>query len=189
MSITYTTNIAKQNFFKEHEKYIPDLPEYERTLIDYFFRGIPQKEIAKILLCTQGAISSRLRRAMSRLTFLKELDAFNITDLEKDLKPVLESLDKKINLFETRINTEIIKGMIQTTSQTGTANIVNRVLQLSGGNKMNQIKVRHRFSKCLEKLRALKDTTKYKKYYSLLNLIATNLYKRKEIRLPHFDRG
>jgi hypothetical protein len=174
----YTPNIEKLNFFKEHEKYIPRLPEFERTLIDCYMHHMGQKEIGLALGCTQGAISSRLRRAMRRLSFMKRLDNFNLVNFEKDL-----------NTFFDPIDLEIIKGMIQTTSQSQTALIVNSTLGLSDSEKMNQIKVRHRYIRCLEKLKNLKQTDpKYEHYYILLEFIKNNLYTLSEVKHPHFNR-
>jgi transcriptional regulator len=142
-----------------------------------------QKEIATILKCTQGAISSRLRRIIERINFMKQLEEFNLSDLEKDLKRICHKSSSTIDL-------EVIKGMIQTTSQSGTASIVNNTLNLSGSKKLNQVKVRHRFKSCLNKLKKLKDKVpKYGHYFNLLELVDNNLYALKEVKLPHFDRS
>jgi predicted transcriptional regulator len=176
----YTPNIEKYKFFEEHEKYIHRLPEFEQTLIACYMRHMGQKEMALALGCTQGAVSSRLRRAMRRLSFMKRLDNFNLQNLEEILGKALPD----------PIDLEIIKGMIQTTSQSQTAVIVNSILELSGPEKMNQVKVRHRYVKCLEKLKVLKQTEpKYEHYYILLEFVKNNLYTLSEVKHPRFNRS
>jgi hypothetical protein len=177
----YTPNIEKYNFFKEYAKYIPRLPEFEQNLIECYMKHMNQIEIGAALGITQGGVSSRLRRAIRRLSFLKRLDSFDISDIDQILKPVYDGPE----------DPEIIKGMIQTTSQSQTAIQVNSVLKLSGSRKMTQVKVRHRYMKCLEKIKKFKevDPQRYGQYYILLEFIKNNLYTLSEVKLPQFDRG
>jgi predicted transcriptional regulator len=183
----YTPNLERYEFFQGQERFISKLPEYEQNLVDYYLRRMTQKEIAKILQCTQGAVSSRLRKIVKRINFMRQLEEINAPNLEEDLKVICQ--DKNEIKLNEIINLEIIKGMIQTTSQSGTASIVNRILNLSGPERLNQVKVRHRFKSCLNKLRKLKRRFKYKPYFKLLELVDNNLYALNEIKLPHFDRG
>lgn len=183
-------------YFEEHEKFIPKLPEYEQTLVEYYMRRMKQQEIATFLGCTQGAISSRLRKIVKRISFMEKLERFNLNQIEQDLKPICHKPycvvgkgPKKWDDLDTRIDLEVIKGMIQTTSQSGTATIVNDTLNLSGPKKMNQVKVRNRFKNCLTKLKGLSENPLYKNYLELLEMIDHNLYVLHEVKHPRFERG
>ena len=195
----YTRTENYFDFFSEHERFIPKLPEYEQTLLDYYLRHIKQVDIAKYLKCTQGAVSSRLRKIVKRLTFMEQLEKFNLNDIEQDLKPIChkpfwigkgpkKSCKGYWDDLDTRIDMEVIKGMIQTTSQTGTATIVNGSLNLSGPKKLNQVKVRNRFKNCLIKLKGLSENPLYKDYLELLEMVDHNLYMLNEVKHPHFER-
>lgn len=177
----YSLNFEKYEFFKENTQYILRLPEFERILIDCFLNHMGQKEIAATLGCTQGAVSSRLRRAVRRISFLKRLDKFDVSDIDRVLKPAYEGPE----------DSEIIRGMIETTSQSQTARLVNAKLKLTGLKKMTQVKVRHRYMKCLDKVKKLKETDpeKYEQYYILLEFIKNNLYTLSEVKLPQFSRN
>jgi hypothetical protein len=177
----YSPNFEKHEFFKENAQYIPRLPEFEQILIECFLNHMGQKETALTLGCTQGAVSNRLRRAIRRISFLKRLDKFDLSNLDQILKPVYEGPE----------DAEIIKGMIQTTSQSQTALLVNGKLKLTGSKKMTQVKVRHRYMKCLEKLKWFKeiDPKRYEQYVVLLEFVKNNLYTLSEVKLPQYKRG
>ena len=139
-----------------------------------------QKDIAKMFGVTQGAISSRISRAKKRLEFLRDLPKLGDSELD----------DMLGSHFET-IEIDIIKYMIMTTCQSKTAEIINEKFGLKDTKKrMTQVKVRHRFEKCLQILSDLrKNKPEMAKYYNLLDFIKKNLYKLHEVKLPHFDRG
>lgn len=157
------------------------LPEREIDLIElYYNERKNQKDIAKIFGVTQGAISSRLTRAKKRLRFLKDLP--KITNKE---------IDEELGVYFDRLELEIIKFMMLTTCQSKTAQLINKKFGLvDSKRKMTQVKVRHRFEKCLIRLKEeKKENPKMNRYYKLLGYIKKNLYKLHEVKLPHFDRG
>ena len=167
--------------FEEIEPYLDKLPPREIDLVTLYRKyGKNQKDIAKIFDVTQGAVSSRLRRAADRLQFLRDLP--KISDEEIDLQ-----LSK---IFTEPIEIAIIKCMRATTCQSKTAKIINEQFELKNGAVMTQVKVRHRFLKCLAKLEVLKENDpKYVKFHSLLLFIKNNLYLLHEVKLPHFQKA
>lgn len=168
--------------FEDIEPFLHKLPPREIDLVTLYRKyGKNQKDIAKMFSVTQGAISSRLRRAADRLQFLRDLP--KITDME------IETQLSKI--FDDPIEVEIIKCMKDTTCQSRTAVLINEKFNLTAEKeRMTQVKVRHRFEKCLAQLALLKETdTKYVRFFTLLSFIKKNLYKLHEVKLPHFDRG
>ncbi len=180
-AIKYNEFMDSSITYEEIRPFLDRLPLREIDLIElYYNEGKNQKDIAKIFGVTQGAISSRLSRAKKRLRFLRDLT--NITEKE---------IDERLSVFFNEIELEIIKGMMQTTCQSKTAQLINDKYNLSDEKKrMTQVKVRHRFEKCLIKLRSEMETqADLKNYYKLLKFIKENLYKLHEVRLPHFDRG
>lgn len=167
--------------FEELEPFINKLPEREQDLIELYYRYRKnQKDIAKMFGVTQGAISSRLSRAMKRLEFIRDLPKIAVEDVEDTLS----------NYFEP-IEIEIIKGMIETTCQSKTALIINKKFGYKDDkSRMTQVKVRHRFEKCISQLKNLmKFDSDLKRYYDLLIFVKNNLYKLHEVKLPHFDRA
>jgi DNA-binding MarR family transcriptional regulator len=166
--------------FEEIEPYLHKLPPREIDLVTLYRKyGKNQKDIARIFDVTQGAVSSRLRRAAERLQFLRDLP--KISD---------EEIDLHLSKIFTEHEVEIIKCMKETTCQSKTAELVNFKFGLKNGEGMTQVKVRHRFEKCLTKLAHLKENDpKYLRFYTLLMFIKKNLYMRHEVLLPHFNRS
>jgi len=191
-----STNVDKHKFFQEYCKFIPNLPETEKTLIRCFMSSMNQKETAKLIGVTQGAVSSRMRRAQERLTFMKEMSQFDLSTLDHDITEILDKYTIKLihrtaqkSLQKKDLILEVIKGMIETTSQTETARRLNSVFNLTGHDQMNQIKVKHRYETVLNLLGRIKDQNpRYEEYYRLLSLVKHNLYKLHEVRLPRFER-
>jgi predicted transcriptional regulator len=145
----------------------------------YYRERKNQKDIAKIFGVTQGAVSSRLARARKRLEFLRDLPKITTMDV-----------DKALGIYFDRIELEVIKGMMETTCQSKTAEIINLKLGLKDGDAMTQVKVRHRFEKCHSFLESeKKKKPELAKFSNLLAYIKKNLYKLHEVVLPHFDRG
>jgi predicted transcriptional regulator len=165
--------------FEDIEPFLHKLPPREIDLVTLSRKyGKNQKDIAKMFSVTQGAVSSRLRRAASRLQFLRDLP--KITDLE------IETQLSKV--FDDPIEIEIIKCMKDTTCQSRTAVLINEKFKFTDEKKrMTQVKVRHRFEKCLARLAVLKETDpKYIRFYNLMKFIKNNLYALHEGFLPHF---
>lgn len=167
--------------YDELQPFLDRLPPREQDLIELYYReNKNQKDIAKMFGVTQGAISSRLSRAFTRLEFIRDIPKISIEEVE----------DKLQNYFDdTEI--EIIVGMMKTTCQSRTATLINEKRGLKGEkDRMTQVKVRHRFEKCICRLKDLMNLDpELKEYYQLLCFIKKNLYKLHEVRLPHFDRG
>lgn len=167
--------------YEEIKPFLFRLPDREIDLIElYYNERKNQKDIAKIFGVTQGAVSSRLSRAKKRLRFLRDLP--KITDQEIELR---------LGIYFDEMELEIIKFMMKTTCQSKTAQLINEKYELvDEKRRMTQVKVRHRFEKCLIKLKQeSKKESDLKKYYHLLVYIKKNLYKLHEVKLPHFDRG
>ena len=167
--------------YEELTPFLSRLPDREQDLIELYYRyGKNQKDIARMFGVTQGAISSRLSRAMKRLEFIRDLPKIDFEDIEDTLG----------NYFES-IEIEIIKCMMETTCQSRTASIINDRFGFSADkDRMTQVKVRHRFEKCISQLKDLmKFDPDLKRFHDLLVFIKKNLYKLHEVKLPHFDRG
>ena len=160
--------------------FIDKLPERERDLLNLYYKEEKnQKDIAKMFGVTQGAVSSRLSRAKSRLRFLRDMPKIGDQDIEDSLSPHFEPME-----------IEIIKCMVKTTCQSRTATMINDRFGLREDKRMTQVKVRHRFEKCLTQLASLKKKHPgMVKYHNLLDYIKGNLYMLHEVKLPHFDRG
>jgi predicted transcriptional regulator len=167
--------------FEEIKPFLNRLPPREYDLVElYYVDQKNQKDIAKMFGVTQGAISSRLSRAKKRLIFLRDLP-----------KITPEEIEQRLGRIFGEIEIEIIKYMMQTTCQSKTAQLINEKNHIVDEKKrMTQVKVRHRFEKCLIKLEhQMKTEPDLKKYYHLLRFIKANLYLLHEVKLPHFDRG
>lgn len=167
--------------YEEIEPYLSKLPAREVDLLTYYRKyGKNQKDIARMFSVTQGAISSRLKRAVDRLKFLRDLPKISGDDIDRCLSSIFDPIE-----------IEIIKCMKETTCQSRTADIINEKFGLfDEKHRMTQVKVRHRFEKCLAKLDNLqKEQPDYSRFYGLLQIIKKNLYKLHEVKLPHFDRG
>ncbi len=180
-AIKYNDILDSSITYEEIRPFLDRLPPREIDLIElYYNEGKNQKDIAKIFGVTQGAISSRLSRAKKRLRFLRDLP--KISERE---------IDRRLSCLFDKMELEIIKGMMQTTCQSKTAKLINEKHGLHDiKSRMTQVKVRHRFEKCLIKLKNEMETqADLKTYYQLLKFIKENLYKLHEVKLPHFDRG
>ena len=167
--------------YEEMLPFIERLPERERDLLNLYYKEEKnQKDIAKMFGVTQGAVSSRLSRARSRLRFLRGMPKIDHNDIENALK----------SHFET-IEIEIIKCMMKTTCQSKTALLINERFGFKEEKKrMTQVKIRHRFEKCINQLADMKKKNpSMAKYHNLLGYIKQNLYMLHEVKLPHFDRG
>ena len=161
--------------------FIDQLPERERDLLNLYYREEKnQKDIAKMFGVTQGAVSSRLSRAKSRLRFLRGMPKVEFEDIDRTLAPHFE-----------RMEIEIIKCMMLTTCQSKTALMINERFGLREEKKrMTQVKIRHRFEKCINQLTDMKKKDpRLAKFHALLDYIKGNLYMLHEVKLPHFDRG
>ena len=154
-------------------------PKEEQVLTLYFEKGKSQEEIAKMFCNTQGAIHFRIAKAFDRIRFVRdELPSVALSDKE------LEECCAKH--FDT-IETSIIKAMKATTCQSAAADLVNKELELKDGNRMNQVKVRYRFLKCINLLSSV-DGEPEKKLCAFLKTLRRNLYKLHPVHLPHFDK-
>ena len=180
-AILYQDMVESNVSYDEIRPFLNKLPTREVDLLElYYCERKNQKDIAKIFGVTQGAISSRLARAQTRLVFLR-----NLPKISED------ELDGRLNKYFSRLELEIIKTMLKTTCQSKTAELINQRFGLKDEkNRMTQVKVRHRFEKCLLFLKKQKDKEPdLSRYCHLLEYIKKNLYKLHEVKLPHFDRG
>lgn len=119
-----------------------NLPETERDIITWLLESVPQKEIASRLGLTQGAISSRLTKAMRRSRFMATLPVLGTGDWEI----LAEHFDP--------VTVTLIKTMVKTTCQSKTADVLN--LAFPNRGTFNQIKVRYRWLQALELLKDAK---------------------------------
>jgi DNA-binding CsgD family transcriptional regulator len=170
-------DVKNPEFFQRYSFYIPKLPETEKILLGYVEKGLNQNEIAQNLKVTQGAISSRISRIKKRLKFLIKQHKYHWESIDTDLKWVFPP-------FEL----ELIKGMINTTCQTETARQLNAMFNLQGEQQMTQVKIKHRFNLCIERLKQVEMNRSLRtNYVRLFNLVRNNLYCLHEVKLPHFD--
>jgi len=166
--------------FEDIQPFLDRIPAREVDLLELYLReGKNQKDIAKIFSVTQGAISSRLARARTRLIFLRKLPKISEQEIET-----------RLGAYCGQLEIEIIKSMIRTTCQSKTAEILNDKYNLRDEkSRMTQVKVRHRYEKCLAFLIKEKEKTPdLARYCHLLEYIKHNLYKLHEVKLPHFQR-
>jgi predicted transcriptional regulator len=171
-------NFLRQTF-EENPEFFHKLPKSEQDLFVYHvIKKIDQREIARLLGVTQGAISSRMKRIRTRFLFMKEINSFNTENLENDLSKIFNPLE-----------IEILKSMLTTTCQSETARRINVIFKFKKEHAMSQVKIRHRFCKCLTKLSKTHEGSQAHYYFELFSLINKNLYKLHEVRLPHFTRG
>lgn len=166
------------SFIDQYEVYIPKLSQRDQLVIDLLRQNRTQKEIGDILGVTQGAVASAILKIRRRLFFLDTLHSYGpIDNIKEDLK------DLRFNDLEL----DILTWFVKTTCQSATAEILNRVHNLKGKDRLNQIKVRHRLLRVLQGLEyAQKKNKVYKKYYDILNYAKNNVYMMYEIKLPHF---
>jgi predicted transcriptional regulator len=167
--------------YQDIKPFLYRLPPRETDLIELYYKEQKnQKDIAKMFGVTQGAVSSRLSRAKKRLKFLKSMPKISE-----------DEIDKNLGIYFDWIELEIIKHMIKTTCQSKTAQMINEKYGLLDiKQRMTQVKVRHRYDKCI--LRVKEETKKRPelvKYQSLMESIKSNLYMLHEVKLPHFDRS
>lgn len=180
-AIRYNDFLDVSISFDEIKPFLNRLPPREFDLIElYYVEGKNQKDIARMFNVTQGAISSRLSRAKKRLIFLRDLPKISNEEIDECLCDLFDEMEL-----------EIIKFMVETTCQSKTAKLINKKYGIQDDKKkMTQVKVRHRFEKCLMRLKEeMKTEPNMKKYYHLLKFIKENLYLLHEVVLPHFDRG
>jgi DNA-directed RNA polymerase specialized sigma24 family protein len=166
--------------FEDIRPFLHKLPAKEIDLLTlYLEKRKNQKDIARIFSVTQGAVSSRLKRSLARLAFIRDLPKITDEDIELSLKSIFDPVE-----------IEIIKLMKQTTCQSKTAMMVNERFSLvEEKRRMTQVKVRHRFEKCLMELEKRQKDVNYRRFYDLLVMIKKNLYMLHEVILPHFSRG
>lgn len=180
-AIPYNDMSESSVSYEEIKPFLNRLPAREVDLIElYFCDGKNQKDIAKIFGVTQGAVSSRLARAKKRLEFLRNMPKITEDEVDTDLCKYFD-----------RMELEIIKCMMKTTCQSRTADIINIRFGLKDEKtRMTQVKVRHRFEKCIAYLSVHKvHRPELGRYHHLLQFVKKNLYKLHEVKLPHFDRS
>jgi len=167
--------------FNDFKPFLDRLPPREQDLLELYYHHCKnQKDIAKMFGITQGAVSSRLARARERLQFLRDIPKLSEEDLKVRLKGYFEP-------FEI----QIMQLMSRTTCQSRTAKLINEAYGYSDvRNRMTQVKIRHRFEKCIAKLKALVPShPELKECSELMTKISDNLYMLHEVKLPHFNRG
>lgn len=168
--------------FNDFRPFLDRLPPREVDLLElYYHHRKNQKDIAKMFGITQGAVSSRLARARERLKFLRDIPKLS----EQDLR------EKLLNHFD-EFEVLIMQLMARTTCQSRTAKLINVEKGfMDDKNRMTQVKIRHRFEKCVGKLSRLagSDFPELKECSELMQKIHDNLYMLHEVKLPHFDRG
>jgi hypothetical protein len=116
------------------------IPDREADLIYlYYVKKKRQADIAEIFDVTQAAISYRLDRGIQRIKFLLSIPTVTEEDMREDLVDIFEQID-----------IDILVGMWQTTCQSEVATML----------KLTQGRVRHRFFKAVEVLKAAAEHTK-----------------------------
>ncbi len=148
------------------------IPTREADLIFlYYVKRKRQADIATIFDVTQAAISYRLDRGIQRIKFLLSIPTVTEEDMRRDLSDVFEQID-----------IDILVGMWQTTCQSEVATKL----------KLTQGRVRHRFFKAVETLKATAEAdSKYHPYHRIFSSIASkNFNILRAVSLPQWaDRG
>lgn len=164
--------LDKKALYKDIVPLFNDLFEDELCLIRRYYEfGEKQKDIAKSLNITQGAVSHRLFKINKKLIFLRDMPKIN-----RDLKDILSSYFEDFDI-------DLINTMIETTCQSETAKILNKKYSLEESEKMNQIKVRSKYEKFLNKMRDIKHCDKdLEDCYKLMEYIKNNLYMKHQIK-------
>lgn len=177
------------------------IPEREVDLIYmYFILNKGQKQMARILNITQGAVSLRLKKAIKRLQFLVDLPKIDVSEMREDLITFFnDGIDRywcsncrkefegALTACPKCANTELIENievqimirMFETSCQS----VVAREIELS------QCGVRHRFLRNLKKIeeKAQSDSD-FKKYHKGLKMISENLNILREVEVPRWKR-
>ena len=168
-----------KNLIPEFYPLIQELPRIEQTIFFFYYgKEVNQHDLSIIMGVSQGAISHKLRKIEERLNYLKELKQINFDKFYEDVYEITEDY----------IDIEVLQGIVKTSCQSETAWRINSKYGLKGKEKINQIKVRHRFEKLVEKLKKLKQRKRYKDHYKTIMKIKNNLYILYEVKLPQFDR-
>jgi predicted transcriptional regulator len=155
-------------------KFFDKIPRIEQDIYKYYcFLKFNQRDIADLMGLTQGAISHRLSRMRIRLLTIREID--RLCGSKPDV------MFKKLEEFCDPFEIEILRSMYETTSQSHTARRLNLLFNLTKDRAVNQIKVKYRFERILNKLSGTG-------YYRIFNYIRSSLYALSEVRLPQFDR-
>jgi hypothetical protein len=170
--------MVRQTKDPRNKNLLNNLPEVERITYELFFHErVRQRHIAKFMRITQGGVSHRLKKSMKRLNYV-----FN--------KPVLTTSEKR---YARKILTPFIYDlcvfMVDTTCQTVVADMLNKKYKLSGADKMNQIKVRHRFKRALDNLTGKwSGDPKLRNMRKLVEYADGNNYMMHWVSLPQFKR-
>jgi len=196
---------AEKIRFKGSLSQIKDLllriPPREVDLIYmYFILGKGQKQMARILGVTQGAISLRLRKAIKRLQFLINLPKVDVDEMRKDLICFLNGNEVKYwcpkchkefensfslcpNCSEENLIENIEVTIMLRIFETSCQSVVAREVGLS------QCGVRHRFLRNLKKIQEKsKDDPKFKIYYTSLKMVSDNLNILREVEVPRWKK-
>lgn len=155
--------------YLELEPFLDQIPDRESdAIIMYFFLKKHQKEIARVLRVTQGAISSRIKCGLRRLKFLVKYKDLTAEDLRRDLKGIFD-------------NQSI--GILAKMLETSCYSLVAEQLELT------QVVVRYRFLRILEQLEEeSKKNEKLKKYYEVFDFLKNNLNILREIKMTRWPK-
>lgn len=151
------------------EDQIRSLPATEQVVVRGLLCGKHQKTLAAQLGLTQGAVSTKFRRALDRIEYRKSVP--QITD--ESYRLLQMSLDLKPSVID------LVKGMFATASQSRTAELLNEKYHPS--YPYNQIRVRHCWMKLIEDLKAVPQLQWMRD--AMIN-VNKNLYKLSEVRFP-----
>jgi len=177
------------------------IPEKEVDLIYmYYILGKGQKQMARILGITQGAVSLRLRKAIKRLQFLVNLPKVDVVEMTQDLFLLLNNgvpkywcrnCHKEYEGFITQCSSCFSSTLIENVEitimtrmfETSCQSVVAREVGLS------QCGVRHRFLRNLKKIEIeSKKNLEFKKYFDSLKMISENLNILREVEVPRWKR-
>jgi hypothetical protein len=148
------------------------LPQKEQDLVWCTLRGEKQKELARRLGIHQSAVSIRISRAVERILFYSRMPKVT----EEDYRELGKHLRESVR--DTVWRVDLVKLMIKTTSQTETAEMLNRRYR---GRNFNQVKVRNRWKKTLSSIGGVPRLSKLKE---AMDLVDRNLYILHEVRFP-----
>lgn len=152
-----------------YEKWGGSLPDTERKMVNLYLRGRTQKVLAKKFGRTQGAISSRFKKALKRMEFASKIP---------------QDLDMKIlgRTFDL-VDVDVFSFMTKTTCETETA----KLLTEKYNRPYNQITTRYRWKNVLRGLQEackLPDCSHLRPFLDFGLLVDSNLYMLHEVKFP-----
>jgi len=174
----YVFSMIKQTKDPSNGWILDKLPKLEKIAYQlYFHERVKQTHIAKYMGVTQGAISHRLIKSMRRLRYVFLLPTLD-TKEKAYARNALGSFVYDLCIF-----------MAETTCQSIVAEKLNNKYHLPEGSRMNQVKVRFKFKRALNKLGIWSEQEpRLKAMYKLVSYVDQNIYMMHWVHLPQWNK-